>query len=407
MLQILKKITSLINVDFMAVFFSIMIIANSTFEIDVNLYVVPKVLIFIFFVMMSVVIFLNIKNREPLYCKAIAFPVVFFAWETLSLIWSVDKSYSLFKWTTQAQIFLLFLFVYYYMRTKGSLKTFLTATYISGYALLFYTIYRYGLSYVLDAMSKSVRLGGLINNENIYGLVFASAILVAFYWITQKKSKLHIISIVLFTFFALSSGSKKAVVMIVAGIMGISILAYGFRRLWKVFLVLAILFAGIMIVVNTGLFPSIVDRFESFFSGNLNSGDRNREMFRQAGLELILKRPSLGYGLSSYAKVSGFGVYSHDNFIEIGVGNGVIGLILYYLPWVYSAVFMMRGFFEKKSDCLILFILIMLYIVMGVGYVQFDTRGVWILWAVSLALIDKEVNSTNAVKKITERDMKL
>ena len=35
------------------------------------------------------------------------------------------------KWVTQAQLFVLFIFVYYYMRDKGSLKLFLVATYIS------------------------------------------------------------------------------------------------------------------------------------------------------------------------------------------------------------------------------------------------------------------------------------
>ena len=407
MLKKFKKITLWKNIDFMAIFFSIMIIVNNTFESDAKLYVIPKALIFIFFAIMFITVLLNMKKKEPLFCKAMIFPVLFFAWESLSLIWSQNKPYSLFKWETQVQLFLLFLFVYYYMRTKGSLKTFLTATYISGYALMLYTVFKYGFSFVLNAMSQSVRLGGLINNENDYGLVFASSVLVAFYFVTQGKSKLHLISTVLFTIFALMSGSKKAVIMIVAGIIGISIFAYGIKRLWKLLLVLAILFAGYLIIMNTGLFPSIVERLSSFLSRDLNVGDQNREMFRQKGLELIFQRPLFGYGLSSFAHVSGYGVYSHDNFIEIGVGSGVIGLILYYIPWIYSALFMLKGTFAKKGECLILFILIILHIILGVGSVQLDSRNMWILWAVSLAFIDKEKNSINTLTEITCKDMKL
>ncbi len=382
--------------DYMAVFFSVMIIANSTFELDARLYGIPKMLMFVFFAAMSVFIILNIKNKEPLICKNLIFPALFFAWESLSLIWSADKKYSLFRWETQAQLFLLFLFVYYYIRTKGSVNVFLVATYWSGYALMIYTVYRYGLATILAFVSGAERLGGEINNENAYGMFFASAILVAFYFITQKRSKLHIISIVLFSFFALASGSKKAAVMILAGIVGISVLTYGIKRMWKIVLVFVFLIVSILAIVNTNLFPSVVERFTSFLGGEFNAGDYNRKMFRKAGLKLIVKRPLFGYGLAAFAEVSGIGTYSHDNFIEIGVGSGVVGLILYYVPWFSSAWFLLKDFFREKGDSLILFMLVFLYIVMGIGGVQYESRDAWILLAVALATIDKIELDANA-----------
>ncbi len=392
----MKNKITLSNVDYMAIIFSVMIIANNTFEMDAVLYVFPKMLMFLFFAVMSVFVVLNIKNKEPLNCKNLIFPVLFFAWESLSLIWSADRAYSLFRWETQAQLFLLFLFVYYYMRTNGSVKTFLVATYLSGYALLIYTVSRYGLANIFTLVSDADRLGGEINNANTYGMFFASAVLVAFYFITQKKSKLHIVSIVLFSYFALASGSKKAAVMILAGIVGISVLAYGIKRMWKLLLVLALLIAIILVVINMNLFPSLVERLTSFLAGELNAGDSVREIFRETGLELITKRPLFGYGLAVFAKVTGIGTYSHDNFIEICVSSGIVGLLLYYIPWFYSALVLLKDFFEKKGDSLILFMFVILYIVMGVGNVQYESRDVWIFLAVVLAVIDKEKQAAEA-----------
>lgn len=386
----MKTGRSTVAIDYMALFFSLMIIVNSTLELDVDLYVIPKALILIFFAVMAVFVILNVKNNEPLFCKSLIFPVLFFIWESLSILWAQDRVYAVFTWETQAQLFLLFLFIYYYIRTKGSVKTFLWATYLSGYALLVYTVYKYGFADILEIISNADRLGGEINNENVFGTVFASAALVAFYFVTKKMSKLHIVSVVVFSLFALASGSKKATLMIVFGILGISILAYGIRRIWKVLLILAVLIAAGYIVVKADLFPALVERFSSFLGGELNAGDYNRKIFREKGFELILHRPLFGYGLAGFAGASGIGVYSHDNFIEICVGSGIIGLVLYYIPWVYSVGVFLKDSFGKRGDNRILFVLLILYIVMGIGSVQYNLRGVWIFLAVMLAAIDKE-----------------
>ncbi len=385
----------IINIDMVIdVLFVIMLTVNSTLEMDPKLYIIPKIIMAVFFLAMMA---LTIISRELVLGVGLIFPVLFFFFETLSVFWSQSVKYSISQWNTQAQLFVLFLFVYYYTLTRRSLKTFLCASYISGYALLFYTVFKYGIKGIVTIMISADRLGGEINNENAYGMVFSFAVLVAFYWITEGKTKWHILSMVLFSFFALASGSKKAAIMIVVGILAISLLTYGIKKIWKTLLVIALLFVAFFFVTNSGLFGSTVKRLSSFLSGQLELSDQRRQMYREAGLKLIFNKPLFGYGLASFAKVTDFGTYAHDNFVEIGVGTGIIGILLYYISWLTAAVLLFKNNFKKKNDCFVLFIFVAIEIIMGFGMVQYDVRSSWILLAVSLAMIDKPESNDNSV----------
>lgn len=47
------------------------------------------------------------------------------------------------------------------------------------------------------------------------------------------------------------------------------------------------------------------------------------------GLEIWQERPLFGFGIDSFRYISGFETYSHNNFIDLMVGTGIIGLFIY------------------------------------------------------------------------------
>ena len=147
-----------INTDKIIAFvFAILIILNNTLGLDPVYYNIPKIVMLVFFVLMAIVI---IKRGRLLYSRNLLLPIAFFVLETFSIIWAYDREAASTKWVTQAQLFVLFIFVYYYMRGKGSLKLFLVATYISGFALIAYSFVRYGVTGFFLEMLSGARLGG-------------------------------------------------------------------------------------------------------------------------------------------------------------------------------------------------------------------------------------------------------
>ena len=68
-------------------------------------------------------------------------------------------------------------------------------------------------------------------------------------------------------------------------------------------------------------------------SGSASSSDfslMERSRFISEGLEIMTISPMRGQGLDSFRWLSNRWKYSHNNYIEIGVSLGIVGLLLYY-----------------------------------------------------------------------------
>ena len=61
-----------------------------------------------------------------------------------------------------------------------------------------------------------------------------------------------------------------------------------------------------------------------------DSSTLSRVSFIETGWRLFKQKVFIGHGVDNFKYVSGFWVYSHNNFIEILVGLGIVGFVLYY-----------------------------------------------------------------------------
>jgi len=83
-------------------------------------------------------------------------------------------------------------------------------------------------------------------------------------------------------------------------------------------------------ILNTGANIGVFD--ESFFTGEDPTG--GRDVFFMDGIRYFIKSPIWGHGINNYrilnGQDTGIYTYSHNTFIELLVGVGPLGIILFY-----------------------------------------------------------------------------
>ena len=318
---------------------------------------------------------------------------------TISLVWSANRYLAVGQYITEVQLFVLFLFVFYYMKSGGIIEDYLISLYISGFLLAIYALYKYkGINGYMTIMLSGRRLGGEISNENTFGLVFANASLIALYLAIMKGKKIHYLSLALFLFFGFSSGSKKYIFLVATGVIGIALINYGWRKIYKTLLgSIILLYVGI-IALNMPIFSTINIRFQSYLSGNLNTSDETRKNMIDFGIDLFKERPIFGYGLNNYRNYYYTGQYSHNNFIELLVCLGIVGFLLFYAMYFTSIKSILMNWIHRSrilyNEHKMLLFLLVVNLVFGYGMVQIYDKNVWILLAVSIAIKDNLLQQT-------------
>ena len=150
----------------------------------------------------------------------------------------------------------------------------------------------------------------------------------------------------------LLTGSRKGLLMVILTILVVQF-AQDRRKVFKNLLVVAGATALFyFLIMNVSVLYNIIGvRFENLLlslSGEEVSETslEDRQRLVDIGWEYIKEKPWTGYGLDCFKMISGIGAtgkvkpgvagfYSHNNYIEILFGGGIIGAALYYIPELY------------------------------------------------------------------------
>lgn len=376
--------------------FQLCVVVDAVIGLDPKLFVISKGCMLAFFIVMII----NILWYGNIYLgKALIWPVLFMIINALSCLWAEYPDASLSRLITQAQFYVLFIFTYFiYTNENIEIKKYFDALYIAGICMALYALYRYGWAGLINGLNAGQRLGGEITNENFFGMVFSRAALVAYYYYWRSRRRpidlMHIVLVVAFTFFSFSSGSKKAFLMIILGILGINILENGFLKMWKTLVISALAIVGIIIILQIPLFSTMNQRIMSFFTGGKDSSDLVRAKMINLSLQLIYEKPILGHGLSNFGAITGLHTYSHNNFTEILVSTGIVSFLFFYIPYLEIIhLGWVEGVRKKDVMVILLFILSIIYLVFGYGMVEYYDRGYWMFFGVMIASIDNLGNN--------------
>lgn len=320
-------------------------------------------------------------------------------WILASFFWAHNQYLAWTNVKTMWQIFLLFFLVYnLFCERENSHEFLLRSLYWAGLALIGYTVYTYGFTEIVNMMSKSsnVRLGGDIVQTNVFGMQHATTTLVAFYYfLYKKKYKLfHIIILAMSFLMAMSSGSRKAVLIICIGVVYLIYKKYGIRRIYKLITIGAVMVVIFLGVIRMPMFETVRTRMEGAVNvlkgGDGDSSAEMRMNMIKDGWTLFKERILTGYGARNYAVVSRYRTYAHNNFIEILVDFGLIGFVLYYLVY-WNAL---KNLWKMRTDAgKALFCIFLVRFMMEIAAVTYYDKVHWIMFAFFLMKPIEEENN--------------
>lgn len=204
-----------------------------------------------------------------------------------------------------------------------------------------------------SSATATERVGGTFGGINLFASALAAMsalFLVPFAWEVSRRSggttamlSVFVLLILGLILNILYTGSRQGMLLMASMIL-VAILASSSRMLHRpsiLILPLAIAVLGI-VAIALDLFDLSTNRYVlrlfnlvSFFRGEelmIREGSVfERALMVEIGLDLWRERPLVGYGMDSFRHISGFGTYSHNNFIDLLVGGGILALGIFLL----------------------------------------------------------------------------
>ena len=288
-------------------------------------------------------------------------------------------------------LFIVFLFSYY-LKDKASVKKAILFIGIAGFVSSAYMILNTDLASIINADVNrlyATRIGFNVSGSHpniaaLYAGISFGCIL--FYFLKTKKVIFLFMNAVILSAIFLT-GSRKMIIFIVSIIMINLIMRQ--NGIWKKFMAIiisiVICISGYYLLMNVPLFyNSIGNRFSSE-SGQESTDERN--YIGDYAEELFSQKPLLGYGIDNFKTSNPLKIYAHNNYLELLVGVGIIGTMIYYFMYVYMIIRLIIMMTKNDTFAVFLFSLLVSLMIIEYGQVNYYLRPVHIFLITSLKYI--------------------
>lgn len=284
------------------------------------------------------------------------------------------------------------------------------------WAVYFAVICTFVYNLVANPQEIDGRIGSTLINPNGYSLLLMIGMLLAFrrLLLSSLNYKLKSKAVLAFIlYFSLSvygivylAGSRKGILLTLAA--SVFLVLYWLwqqptrRRIWVSIVVVA-LFASLgYVLYESPQFSRIVD-LSNFLEGGspADTGLLIRNQMLKDGFNLWLQRPFLGFGLDQFRLASGWGTYSHDNYLELLVNTGFVGLLIYIMVYVSAFLSLVRSL-RFSGDPRIAADLLWALTVLGVlaawdlGAVSYYEKLNWLMLSVVIVIAARAKLASNA-----------
>jgi len=367
-------------------FILILVIAVFAFNDQKNYLYIVKVSYII--VMGALMLFCNLSIRWHIVWSAL-----FISFSLASMLWAGIGEEALYYFFWILQAYLIFMVTANNLYNEEMIE-YLFKCFIIGSIIL---VIRLLLVTPTNKWGTG-RIGYSIGyNPNVIGIQMIIAIMSVFYFFNKSKRKLLLPLIILFLTVLLFSGSRKAILALMFGIF-VYLLYINIDKAKK--FIFYSLFATLILlgvyylIFNLEMFYNVIGyRLEILFGVFTGESDNIRIYMIKEGIDLFTTKPIIGNGINAFARLSSFGTYSHNNYIEMLANFGIIGFIVYYSMYAYILFNLIFGRFDLKKVGMFLSI-ISIILFLEIGLVSY--REIYILLplasAYSYIIINKKMN---------------
>ncbi len=279
----------------------------------------------------------------------------FICWLVLSACWQRTSAYYISRLTTLFIVYVFAVFTSLWATDKERLIIVYRMVVYAGVVNALYRLY-------LNAFGGSINTDITGKNTTAVQMVVTYAISWYLFFITKKKQ--YVLFNILFALVALMTASRKSVVgLLVVTVMMLIINGKRKNIVFRTVLVAAVLLAAYWAITNIEMFSRTYERLmqmlEHLQGGKGDNSSEVREAMRMMGWQAFKENPVLGYGVgySAMTLTAGrheAGTYLHNNYVEVGVSLGAVGLALYYWPYLRVLLTSLKRFWRDVGALLLL-----------------------------------------------------
>lgn len=222
-------------------------------------------------------------------------------------------------------------------------------------------------------------------NYNYYTTQMAFVAAITFYLVCNKKSRRYWLSFAFIMANIVISGSRKAILVTAVAMLLVYVLQGNsknvVRKIKRLFVILLLLLVALFIVVKVDFLYALVGEklFLAIDSIGQNAEDISsndvidhsahaRAVLRDAAFSVFTENPLKGVGFYCFQFRNIYGLYAHNNYLEILADLGIIGFIVYYS---YYIAILMKIAYNKFPYGKLLFIYVICQMILEWGHVTF------------------------------------
>jgi len=361
---------------------------------------VSNLLSLVFMFLICVVLFL--REERFFIPQNLFWLIAFSIFVAISLLWSQTPENGGYwrAFRTVPLLTIMTILLCNYFRSNEQTKVLVWAIFVMGFALSFALIYYCGgIKNTLSLLKNGLRLGGQVENENYLGMSIASSAVVAFYFVIHEKKYLSILAFLFLSVMAFATGSRTGLLGLVVGVILCVLFLLDFskgkgkRNAIIIILALVAILLFFVLLFTVPAFNSIKARtlnMAKSLIGKEEVGDGSTNarlgMFR-LGWEAFKEHPFGGVGAGSSCLISDYGDL-HNNYIEVLASFGIIGFILYFIPYVISLIQLIPLAKKRNKLCFIAIIINICWFADQLGMVTYETKDSYFYLALLVSLVE-------------------